>query len=69
VEARGNFGSSVAAPGASKSPKDFADGILQDTQDPMLEGAPKLPDVKDIEQGCLEQMKQDSPQYQILWSG
>jgi len=51
----------IGIPGASKSPKEFADGFVQEAQDPILEGAPKLPDVKDIEQGCLEQKKQGSP--------
>lgn len=51
----------VGIPGASKSPKEIADGFVQEAQDPILEGAPKLPDVKDIEQGCLEQKKQGSP--------
>jgi hypothetical protein len=51
----------IGIPGASKSPKEVADGFLEEAQDPILEGAPKLPDVKDIEQGCLEQKKQSSP--------
>jgi hypothetical protein len=51
----------VGIPGASKSPKEVAEGFVQEAQDPILEGAPKLPDVKDIEQGCLEQKKQGSP--------
>jgi hypothetical protein len=49
-------------PGASsKSPKEFSDEIVQEAQDPILEGAPKLPDVKDIEQSCLDRKKQRNP--------
>ena len=48
-------------PGASKSPKEVAEEFVKEAQDPILEGAPRLPDVKDIEQGCLEQKKQGSP--------
>jgi hypothetical protein len=44
----------IGIPGASKSPKEVADGFVEEAQDPILEGAPKLSDVKDIEQGCLE---------------
>jgi hypothetical protein len=52
----------IGFPGASsKSPKEFTDGIVQEAQDPILEGAPKLPDVKDIEQSCIEHKKQGSP--------
>jgi hypothetical protein len=38
----------VGIPGASKSPKEVADGFVEEAQDPILKGAPKLPDVKDI---------------------
>jgi hypothetical protein len=49
-------------PGASsKSAKEFSDEIVQEAQDPILEGAPKLPDVKDIEQSCLDRKKQRNP--------
>ena len=48
-------------PGASKSPKEVTEEFVQEAQDPILEGAPQLPDIKDIEQGCLEQKKQGSP--------
>jgi hypothetical protein len=48
----------IGFPGASKSPKEFSDEIVPDAQNPILEGAPELPDAKDIEQGCLERKKQ-----------
>jgi hypothetical protein len=50
-------------PGQSpKSQKEFSDEIVQDAQDPILEGAPKLPDSKAIEQECLEDKKRGNPQ-------
>ena len=48
-------------PGASKSQKEFSDEIVQEAQNPILEGASKLPDARDIEQGCLNNKKQGSP--------
>jgi hypothetical protein len=50
------------APGESpKSQKQFSDEIVQDAQNPILKGAPKLPDVREIELECLKSKKRDSP--------
>jgi len=48
-------------PGPSKSQKEFSDEIVQEAENPILEGAPKLPDVRDIEQSCLDNKKRGSP--------
>lgn len=51
----------IGPPGAPvQSPKEISDGILQEAQDPIRE-PPQLPDIKDIEQSCLDHMKQRSP--------
>lgn len=48
----------IGFPGeSSKSQKDFSDEIVQEAQTPILEGAPKLPHPKDIEQRCLDHKK------------
>jgi len=52
----------IGFPGASKSQKEYSDEIVQEAQNPILEGAPKLPDARDIEQGCLDNKKRGSPQ-------
>jgi hypothetical protein len=50
-------------PGESSiSQKEFSDEIVQQAQNPILEGAPKLPDARDIEQECLDNKKRGSPQ-------
>jgi hypothetical protein len=52
----------IGSPGkSSKSQKEFSDEIVQEAQNPILEGAPKLPDAKDIEQSCLADKKRGSP--------
>lgn len=49
-------------PGESpKSQREFSDEIVQDAQNPILEGAPKLPDANEIEQRCLADKKRGSP--------
>ena len=52
----------IGFPGeSSKSQKEFSDEIVQEAQNPILEGAPKLPNARDIEQSCLADKKRDSP--------
>ena len=46
---------------SSKSQKEFSDEIVQEAQNPILEGAPKLPDAKEIEQSCLADKKHGNP--------
>jgi hypothetical protein len=49
-------------PGESpKSQKEFSGEIVPEAQNPILEGAPKLPDAKGIEQSCLADKKRASP--------
>jgi hypothetical protein len=49
-------------PGQSpKSEKQFSDEIVKGAQNPILEGAPKLPDARDLEQSCLDNKKRGSP--------
>jgi hypothetical protein len=51
----------IGLPGeSSTSPKEFADDTVREAQNPILEGAPKLPDAKDVEQSCLDSKKQGS---------
>jgi hypothetical protein len=53
----------IGFPGdSSKSQKEFNDEIVQEAQNSILEGAPKLPDAKEIEQSCLADKKRGSPQ-------
>ena len=46
---------------SSKSQKEFSEQIVQQAQNPILEGAPKLPDARAIEQSCLADKKRGSP--------
>jgi hypothetical protein len=47
---------------SSKSQKEFSNEVVQDAQNPILEGAPKPPDANAIEQSCLADKKRGSPQ-------
>ena len=50
----------IGFPGESaKSQKEFSDEIVQQAENPIAEGAPKLPDPRDIEQNCLDRKKQN----------
>jgi hypothetical protein len=52
----------IGFPGeSSKSQKEFSDEIVQKAQNPILEGAPKLPNARDVEQSCLADQKRGSP--------
>ena len=46
---------------SSKSQKEFRDEIVQGAENPIIAGAPKLPDARAIEQNCLDRKKQRNP--------
>ncbi|HLZ43187.1 MAG TPA: hypothetical protein VKQ11_19625 [Candidatus Sulfotelmatobacter sp.] len=52
----------MISPGLSKSQKELSDEVVQEAENPILEGAPKPADAKKLRQSCLDARKQGSRQ-------